>query len=250
MEKKIEEYLRKRSREGEKSIFILVDPEKTPESEERLLEHANRIVSEGVDLFLVGGSLGVAGDILDKTVLTLKKTGAPVVLFPGSVAGISKYADAVLFISLLNSDNPYYIIGAQVEGAVIIRRLGLEAIPTAYLIIGSGGAAGFMGRARPIPWDMSYIALAYAITAEMMGMRFIYLEAGSGSERSVPPETVSLIKKNTSLYVITGGGIRDKETACELLRAGADAIVLGTIFEKDIEKTIEIIRSVKKTKCI
>ncbi len=245
----MEDLLKKKSREGEKSIFILIDPEKTSGSENDLLEKTLRIAGEGVDAFLVGGSLGVGGDDLDKTVLTLKKTNVPVILFPGSVAGISKYADAVLFISLLNSENPYYIIGAQVEGAVIIKRLGLEAIPTAYVIMGEGGAAGYMGRARPIPLNMSYIALAYALAAEMLGMRFIYLESGSGSEKNVPPETVSLIRKNTNLYIITGGGIRDEKTACEILKAGSDAIVLGTIFEKDLDKTISIIRTIKKNKC-
>jgi len=245
----VEDLLKKKSREGEKSIFILIDPEKTSGSENDLLEKTLRIAGEGVDAFLVGGSLGVGGDDLDKTVLTLKKTNVPVILFPGSVAGISKYADAVLFISLLNSENPYYIIGAQVEGAVIIKRLGLEAIPTAYVIMGEGGAAGYMGRARPIPLNMSYIALAYALAAEMLGMRFIYLESGSGSEKNVPPETVSLIRKNTNLYIITGGGIRDEKTACEILKAGSDAIVLGTIFEKDLDKTISIIRTIKKNKC-
>ena len=251
MEKRrVEELLKKKSSEGEKVIFILIDPEKIIGSDEELYEKAIRVVREGVDAFLVGGSLGVGGEDLDRTVLILKKTGVPVILFPGSVAGISKYADAILFISLLNSENPYYIIGAQVEGAIIIKKLGLEAIPTAYIIIGDGGAAGYIGRARPIPHNMSYITLAYALAAEMLGMRFIYLETGSGSEKNVSPETISLVRKNTNLYIITGGGIRDEKTACEILNSGSDAIVLGTIFEKDLNKTISIIRAVKKNKCL
>ncbi|MEM0043882.1 MAG: geranylgeranylglyceryl/heptaprenylglyceryl phosphate synthase [Sulfolobales archaeon] len=245
----MEEYLRKRKADGKKTVFALIDPEKISD-DLRDLEYTSKILSsEGLDLFLVGGSLGVAGEKLDEVVKILRETKLPVVLFPGSVAGISKYADAILFISLLNSDEPYYIIGAQVEGGIIVRKLGLEALPTAYIIIGEGGAAGYIGRARPIPWNMSSIALAYAIAAELLGMRLIYLEAGSGVERSVPKEMVSLIRKNTNLYIITGGGIRNPSTACELLEAGSDAIVLGTIIEKDLEKAVEILRTIKNNRC-
>lgn len=243
---RVEEYLKKKRAEGEKLVFVLIDPEKIKDDLKDLEAKSGILASEGLDLFLVGGSLGVAGEELDRVVKVLRETRLPVVLFPGSVAGISKYADAILFISLLNSDNPYYVIGAQMEASLIIKRLGLEAIPTAYLIIGEGGAAGYIGRARPIPWNMSSITLAYAVAAELLGMRAVYLETGSGAERHVPRDMISLVRENTSLFIITGGGIRGPDTACEILKSGSDAIVLGTIVERDLSKAIEILRTVKR----
>ncbi len=245
----MEEYLKKKKSDKEKMLFILIDPEKNIYDEKNFEKIMRRLAEEGVDAFLIGGSLGVSSEDLDKTLLLLEDIDVPKILFPGSVAGLSKYADAVLFISLLNSDNPYYIIGAQVEGGIIIKKLGLEALPTAYIIIGEGGAAGFMGKARPIHWRHTGITVAYAVAAELMGMRYIYLEAGSGAERSVPKEMISEVRKNTNLFIITGGGIRDEYTACEALEAGSDAIVIGTLFEKDIEKTLKIIKIVKKDRC-
>lgn len=242
----VEDYLRSRARRGEKSVLILVDPDPRKHSEKSLRELVISIESWSVDAILVGGSLGVSEIEVGRAIDILRDTGLPIILFPGNVNGLSPKADAVLFMSLLNSTDPYYIIGAQIIGAPIVKRYEIEAIPTAYLIIGDGAAAGHIGWARPIPNDIPEIAAAYAMAAELLGMRFIYLEGGSGAQRHVSPEIIRSVRSASNLYIIAGGGIRSSETAVELLKAGADAIVLGTIVEKDPKKAGEIIETVKK----
>ncbi len=227
--------------------FTLIDPDEVsgdPDHAARLVEP---MVSAGTDVILVGGSIGVSERLLDEVISSLKRYGLPVVLFPGNVNGLSREADAVLFMSLLNSDDPYYIVGAQVQGAVIVKRYGLEALPTAYLIVGYGGAAGYIGRARPLPLDKPEIAAAYALAAELLGMRYIYLEAGSGAPSPIPSEIIAAVRRavDTHTMVIVGGGIRSPEAARKAVEAGADVVVTGTIVEEDAEKAASIVRSIK-----
>lgn len=227
--------------------FTLIDPDEVsgdPDHAARLVEP---MVSAGTDVILVGGSIGVSERLLDEVIFSLKRYGIPVVLFPGNVNGLSKEADAVLFMSLLNSDDPYYIVGAQVQGAVIVKRYGLEALPTAYLIVGYGGAAGYIGRARPLPLDKPEIVAAYALAAELLGMRYIYLEAGSGAPLPIPSGIISTVRRtiNTHTMMIVGGGIRSPEAARKAVEAGADVVVTGTIVEEDAEKAASIVRSIK-----
>ncbi len=226
--------------------FSLVDPHKTGLDQAELI--GEEMSSLGTDAFLVGGSLGVSPQSAYEVIEALKKTGLPVIIFPGDLGNLAPNADAILFLSLLNSSNPYFIVGAQVQGALLIAKYNLEAIPTAYLIIGHGGAAGFMGHARPIPWEQYDIAAAYALAGYYMGMRFTYLEAGSGAPRSISPEMVARVKQIVNRgFLIVGGGIRDDSSAKKLADSGADAIVTGTIIEKDIEKAKRIIKALKKT---
>ncbi len=242
---RVEEYLRAKARRGEKAVFILVDPDPAKHVKNSIEEIPRLIRRWGVDAILVGGSLGISEIEVSRAISILREAGVPIILFPGNVNGISPAADAILFMSLLNSADPYYIIGAQVIGAPIVKRFGLEALPTAYILMGSNTAVGHIGWARPIPEEVPEIAAAYAIAAELLGMRFIYLEGGSGAPKPVSPEVVRVVRKSTGLYIITGGGIREPETAIEILRAGADAIVLGTILERDPEKAEEIVKAVK-----
>ena len=213
-------------------LAVLLDPAKVSVEEAR--RSARAAAEGGADLIFIGGSIG-AGMGLNEVVIGAKEESKlPVILFPGNVDGISPYADAILFMSLLNSTNPYWIIQAQALAATSIRKMGLETIPTAYLIVepGQRSAAGWVGAANPIPRDKPEIALAYALAAEMLGMRWIYLEAGSGAEAPVPPEMVRLVRERSRLGVIVGGGIRSPELARERAIAGANIVVVGTHFEE------------------
>jgi phosphoglycerol geranylgeranyltransferase len=165
---------------------------------------------------------------------------------PNDVAGLSQYADAVFFMSLLNSINPYYLSGAQALGAPLVKRYGLEPIPLAYLIIGEhAGAAGFVGNANPIPYDKPELAAIYALAAKYLGMRFVYLEAGSGAKQIVSPKIVKAVKNTCHMHIIAGSGIRSPSQAKALVDAGADLIVTGTIAEKaSVRKLRETIRAI------
>lgn len=210
--------------------FTLIDPdEQTPEEAVIIAKEAQRANSDGI---LVGGSITDQDD-LNLTVKALKEnTDLPVVLFPGNISGVSKYADALLFMSLLNSTNPYWITGAQALSAPSIKKMGIETIPMGYLIIEPGGTVGWVGDAKPVPRKKSDLALAYSMAAEFMGMRVIYLEAGSGADSHIPLDFIVKVKKLTNLIVIVGGGIRTAEDAREVSQAGADIVITGTVVEE------------------
>ena len=195
---------------------------------------------------MVGGSTATSIYELDDMVKAIKSAGLYTILFPNDVAGISKYADAVFFMSLLNSLNPYYLSGAQALGAPLVRRYGIEPIPLAYLIVGqNAGAAGFVGNANPIPYDKPELAAIYALAAEYLGMRFVYLEAGSGAKQNVSPQMVGAVKKICKMRIIVGGGIRTPAQAKTLVKAGASVIVTGTIAEKaSVKRLRQIIRAI------
>ena len=212
---------------------------------------AKRAVSCGVEAVLVGGSTAVDQLELHRIVMDVKRvTTRPVILFPGNITGVSPDADAILFSSLLNSDNPYFITEAQALGALAVKKYHLEAIPMAYLIVGEGGATGFVGRARGIPQDKPNLVVMYALAAQYLGMRFLYLEAGSGVTSQVPPRIVAHVRKAYNGTLIVGGGIKDPSHASPLARAGADILVIGTLLEtKRFETSLtRIIRSVTQEK--
>ncbi len=219
--------------------FTLIDPdEQSPEEAVIIAKEAQRANSDGI---LVGGSITDQDD-LNLTVKALKEnTDLPVVLFPGNISGVSKYADALLFMSLLNSTNPYWITGAQALSAPSVKKMGIETIPMGYLIIEPGGTVGWVGDAKPVPRKKSDLALAYSMAAEFMGMRVIYLEAGSGADSHIPLDFIVKVKKLTNLIVIVGGGIRTAEDAREVSQAGADIVITGTVVE-ETENTYDKIK--------
>ncbi len=233
--------------EKEGSIHLsLLDPENF--LDEIVLEKTIALCeSAGTSGFMVGGSTVFDQRIVDDVVMMIKKKSSlPVILFPNDITGLSRHADAVWFMSLLNSLNPYFITGVQMKAAFTIRHLGLEPIPMAYIVVGEGKTAGYMGYAHSIPLDEPKIAAAYALAAEYMGFRFIYLEAGSGATRSVREDLVRLVKKvliNSKLIV--GGGVRSYEDAYRLAYSGADIIVTGNILEQDPGKIAEIVSGVR-----
>jgi phosphoglycerol geranylgeranyltransferase len=194
---------------------------------------ASNVINFGAAGILIGGSSVTDQLELSKTVTKLKSSiKVPLILFPGNVTGVVPGADAILFTSLLNSENPYYITGAQALGALIINKYDLETIPTGYLIIGEGSTAWFVGQARAIPFDKPGIAIMYSLAAKYMGMRFLYLEAGSGASQHVSPQMIAAVRKYYDGVLIVGGGITDSETASTIAKAGADIIVIGTLIEK------------------
>jgi phosphoglycerol geranylgeranyltransferase len=214
-----------------KAHFTLIDPDR--QSPERAGEVAELALSAGSDAIMVGGSAGIDQRSLDETVKVIKRISGekPVILFPGDVSGVSKYADAIFFMSLLNSRNPYYITGAQAIGALAVKRSGIEPLPMGYIIVEPGGAVGWVGDARAIPRSKPMLAASYALAAQYMGMKLVYLEAGSGAEKHVPEEMVSAVKQAVEIPVIVGGGIRSGDDAFRVAKAGADIIVTGTAIE-------------------
>lgn len=229
--------------------FTLIDPDKTSPSEAERIAVVAR--DAGSDFILVGGSLGVSPELTDAVVEAVKRAGMPVIIFPGALNNVSRKADAALFLTIINSDDPYYHGVAQVQGAMIVLYHRLEPIPTCYVIVGYGGTAGFMVKARPIPYEKPELVAAHALACSMMGSKIVYLEAGSGAPRPVPVEAVEMSKKLISLagletLVIVGGGVRDGETARMLAKAGADGLVTGTIVEEKLDKLYEIVRAFKE----
>jgi len=231
---KVENYLNNKIKEKGCIHVILIDPEKLYKIDFRKL--CNVVEKAGTSAILVGGSTGITESIIANTIAEIKKYSTlPVIIFPSGLNSIAKNADAIFYMSLLNSLNPYYLIEAQMLAAPIIKKYGLEAIPMGYLILGEGEVVSYVGWARPIPYRHYNIAAAYALAAEMLGMRMIYLEAGSGSKTSVPPELIEHVRANVNIKIVVGGGIRDEETAAKIAKAGANIIVTGTIIENFTE---------------
>jgi phosphoglycerol geranylgeranyltransferase len=212
--------------------FPLIDTENL--QGHHIKEVCDTIAEAGASAVLIGGSTISDQVQLDKvTALIRRNLQIPIILFPGNITGITRHADAILFLSLLNSENPYFIVQAQALAAATIRQWNLEVLPTAYIIVGEGATTGFIGHARGIPPTRPKIAAMYALAAQYMGMRFVYLEAGSGATEPVTPEMVNLVRKSFSGVLIVGGGIRTPRTAKLLSQAGADILVVGTRIEED-----------------
>jgi len=242
----VSKYIEKKLK-NEKMHMTLIDPDK------QNAKVAGKIGKEaenaGSDAIMVGGSTGVSNEKLDETVQAIKDScNIPVILFPTSSNVISKHADAIYFMSMLNSRSLRYVIGEQVRAAPYIKKIGLEAIPMGYVIIEPGMKVGEVGHAKVVKRDDIESACAYAYAAELLGMKLVYLEAGSGAPKPVPPEMVRAVKAQLKIPLIVGGGIRTAADASNASRAGADIIVTGTIVEevKDIENTLKnIINAIK-----
>lgn len=226
----VEATLLENRREKGPLLFALVDSEAS--DADAACKSARQAASSGASAILVGGSTTADQVDLARTVEGIKRTvDVPVILFPGNITGVVAAADAILFSSLMNSENPYYITQAQALAAPSVLRHGLEVLPTAYLVVGEGTTAWFVGSARAIPHDKPAIAAAYSLAARFLGMRFVYLEAGSGAAESVRAEMIAAVRRAFDGFLIVGGGIRDAEAAERAAGAGADAIVVGTLLE-------------------
>jgi phosphoglycerol geranylgeranyltransferase len=246
---KVELFLKSELKKKKALLFVLIDSEVSKlETSKKLAKDVEKI---GASAILIGGSSATDQIEMAKVVKGIKQgIKIPIILFPGNITGVVPDADAILFSSLMNSENPYFITQAQALGAPTVLKFGLEPLPTAYLVIGDGTSAWFIGSARGIPFDKPKIAAAYALAAQFLGMRFVYLEAGSGAKSTVTPEMVKTVRKTFGGFLIVGGGIKDVKIAKEIVKAGADAIVIGTFLEKggSIKKLTEIAKTIQRTK--
>lgn len=244
---RVEKYLLEKI-DSEGAIHLtLIDPEKVTASQAARAAYKAKL--SGTAGIMVGGSTLSAVSHLDNVLKAIKRAvDVPVILFPGNVNGISRHADAIWFMSLLNSTDPYFIIGAQILGAPLVKKYRLEPIPMGYIIVGEGGTAGIVGKAIPVPYDKPEVAAAHALAGQYLGMRFIYLEAGSGAKKPAPPEMIRVVKKYIDVPLIVGGGIRSREQALTAASAGADVIVTGNIVERDDLKhrVSEIIEGIRR----
>jgi phosphoglycerol geranylgeranyltransferase len=216
-----------------KKLALLIDPDKYSVSS--LISTLYIAEESKIHLILIGGSL--VSDRIDNSIEIIKKnSNIPVVLFPGSLMQLSNKADAVLLLSLISGRNPEYLIGNHVLAAPFLKKSGIEIIPTAYILVGEGNgtAVEYISNTRPIPADKHDLVVATALAGEQMGNKLIYLESGSGAGKSVTPELIKEVKRNTEIPVIVGGGIRTSEQVKEISLAGADMIVVGNVVEQDM----------------
>ncbi len=214
-------------------FLVLLDPDR--KSPQVLARFAKKMEAAGADAFLIGSSIMVSTSF-ERAVRAVKKAvKVPLIIFPNGSGMLSRAADAVLFTSLISGRNPNLLIDEQVKAAPAIKALGLEPIPTAYIIIESGNLTSvcYISNTMPIPRDKPEIVKAHALAGEYLGMKLVYLEAGSGASMPVPPETVRQVGKYITLPIIVGGGITDPSYARKIALAGASFIVVGNVLEKD-----------------
>lgn len=219
-------------KKGKKLFALLIDPDHhTNNSITELVKNANE---SNVDLIFVGGSL--LNNAIDHTVELIKEnTKIPVVLFPGSLLQITPKADGILLLSLISGRNPDLLIGNHVIASAHIKRSKLEVLPTGYILIEGGKSTSveYMSNTRPIPADKPDIAIATAVAGEMLGLKYIYLEAGSGANNSIQYDLIKGVKESINIPLIVGGGIKTPENVKDAINAGADIIVVGTAIEKN-----------------
>lgn len=218
---------------GKKQLAILVDPDKA--ELKSLGKMAEMAALSGVDYFFVGGSLLINNQLDDCIKLLKQVTGLPTILFPGNTLQMSWKADAILFLSLISGRNAEMLIGRHVVSAPYLKLSNLQVIPTGYMLIESGRptAVSYMSNSDPIPADKDDIAMCTAMAGEMLGLRLIYMDAGSGAINPISVSMISHVKQSIGIPLIVGGGIRTPEKAAESASAGADVIVVGNAVEKD-----------------
>lgn len=235
------EIIQQRHQAGKKSIAVLIDPDKIDDLSR--LRHLIHLANENcIDFFFVGGSLITTLNLAD-VIRTIKdNVNIPVILFPGSSLQIDPGADAILFLSLISGRNPDLLIGQHVQAAPILKNNRIEVLPTGYLLINSGriSSVAYISNTTPIPDDKYSLAACTALAGEMLGLRLIYLDAGSGAEREISSKMIASVRKTISVPLLVGGGINTPEKAFAALEAGADMIVIGNALEKDPDLLTEI----------
>lgn len=232
-------------RNSAKKLFaILVDPDK--QDKNALLNIIKKAKSAQVDLFFVGGSL-LTNDNLNSCIETLKENcEIPVVLFPGNAMQVNNKADAILFLSLISGRNADMLIGKQVITAPILKQSSLEIIPTGYMLIDSGKptTASYMSNTTPIPYEKNEVAACTAMAGEMLGLKCIFMDGGSGAHHPISEKMISLVRQSVDTPVIVGGGIDSGQKAILNCKAGADIIVVGNAIEKDDSLIVEIANAI------
>lgn len=232
MKTKIYHYLLNVVKNKGAGYFVLIDPDKKNHSNIKdLVQAANK--SE-VDALLVGGSLMMDSKNHDRVAQIKKYAEMPIIFFPGGVTQLNGYYDAMFFMSILSGRNPHYLIGEQAIAAPIVKDIGIETIPMGYLLLDGGttSTVEFMSSTKPIPMDRPDITVAHALAAQYLGMKIVYLEAGSGAKIPVSVETIEAVNSQIEIPIIVGGGIKTPKAAEERVKAGASFIVTGTVTEK------------------
>jgi phosphoglycerol geranylgeranyltransferase len=219
--------------QGKKQFALLIDPDKLCGEEEGSI--ASKAEEAGVDYLFVGGSL-LTKDHLDTCIKTLKKfCKIPIVLFPGSTLQINNQADAILYLSLISGRNAEMLIGKHVESSPHIKSSQLEVLPTGYMLIESGRptAVSYMSNSTPIPHDKTEIAICTALAGELLGLKLIFMDGGSGALNPISTEMIAAVNRHISVPLFVGGGIKTPEHAVANCKAGADVIVIGNAIETD-----------------
>lgn len=216
-------------------MAVLLDPDKI--EQRALADLLSRTAEYPVDFFLVGGSL--VTDYVHKEVITAvrRHTRVPVILFPGNPLHIDSSADAILLLSLISGRNPEFLIGQHVIAAPLLKKSGLEILPTGYMLVDSGTqtTVSYVSGTMPLPHDKPGVAACTAMAGEMLGLQLMYLDAGSGARRPVSPDMIAAVRAVVDVPIIVGGGINSGEKAYEALKAGADVLVVGNGIEQDAD---------------
>ncbi|MFM7645190.1 MAG: geranylgeranylglyceryl/heptaprenylglyceryl phosphate synthase [Sphingomonadales bacterium] len=247
MKNPLHSVLTERKNKGQRSFAVLIDPDKAP------LEVLDELIALGaaaaVDFWFVGGSLVVSHQLEEQVQYLKKHSDIPVILFPGSPSQVTRHADALLYLSLVSGRNADLLIGQHVLSAPLVKQSGLEVLPTGYMVIDGGAptTVSYISNAAPIPANKKEIAQCTALAAEMLGMKLIYLDAGSGARTPVSEEMIAAVAAHIQVPLIVGGGITDPSKAMAACRAGADVVVVGNAIEKDRTLISAISEAIHKT---
>jgi phosphoglycerol geranylgeranyltransferase len=232
---------------GQKKIALLIDPDKVKVSRlDSILEVA---ASNHVDYIFLGGSL-ILNDMMDYCISKIRATlQLPIILFPGDIGQVNPQADALLFLSLISGRNAEFLIGKQVVAAPMLKKTALEIISTGYMLIDGGSmtTAIYMSGSLPIPSNKTDIAICTAMAGEMLGLKAIYMDAGSGAKQPIPSALIRNVSESIDIPLIVGGGIRTAEKALENLKAGADVVVIGNAIEENPHLLSEISAAIRAT---
>ncbi len=247
---KVEEYILDNLERHGALMFSLIDP-----LDYRDVDHAvNTAVQAnegGADVILIGGSMGVQGELLDDITRRIKENvNIPVILFPGNIGTITRYADAIYFMSLMNSRNPYWITMAQTLAAPIILKSKIEPLPVGYIVVEPGGTVGWVGDVNLIPRNKPKVAAALAMSAQFTGSRFIITDTGSNPPTGpIPLEMISYVSRSITVPYIVAGGIKTPDTAAAIIKAGGDIVQIGTLLERssDVKEQVsKIVHSIRE----
>ncbi len=248
---KVENYIYGRLEEEKALLFAVLDPLDYPSLDDAL-KTAKNMDEGGADILLIGGSTGVQGEMLDKITKQVKEAvNIPVVFFPGNIGTVSRYGDAVYFMSMLNSRNPYWITGAQTLAAPMVKQYEIEPLSVGYMVVEPGGTVGWVGDANSIPRNKPQLAAATALAAQYMGFKFVITDAGSNpKDGHIPLEMVSAVSSVLEVPYIVAGGIRTPQEAKDVVSAGADIVQVGTSFEKNggVDAVKEFVKAVREGK--
>lgn len=240
-------HLLEKTGRGIKQLAVLIDPDSIPD-EAMLVRTCQQSNAAKADLILVGGSL-ITNGFFERCISIVKQeTDIPLILFPGSIMQIDAHADAILLLSLISGRNPDMLIGKHVLAAPTLKKSGIEILPTGYMLIDGGNhtSVSYMSNTTPIPADKSSIAACTAMAGEMLGLKLIYMDAGSGAKNPIPEKLIREVKDSISVPLFVGGGMRTPESVKAACEAGADIVVVGNAIEKDpslIAKLVEAVKS-------